>query len=252
MEEQKTQTTEPEKPKRRRPGPPNRRSPSRRHRDNQAKIDSGKLYPVREALEVLKNTKGAKFNETVEISMKLGIDPRKSDQLVRGSVPLPKGIGKSVKVLVFAEGELAEQARQAGADYVGDKELADKIQNENWVDFDIAIAHPGTMKFVGRLGKVLGPKGKMPSPKSGTVIADVVTAVKEFKSGRVEYRTDNSGNVHAPMGKKDFSIEDLMQNVEVFVEHIKSAKPSTAKGTYIQKIALATTMGPGILIDWKR
>lgn len=240
-----------EKPKRRRPGPPKRRPVSRRHRENSAKVER-KHYSLREAVELLKSTKGPRFDETVEIAMKLGIDPRKSDQLVRGSVPLPKGIGKSVTVVVFAEGDLQDQAKEAGADYVGGKELIEKIQKENWVDFDVAIAHPSMMRFVGRLGKILGPKGKMPSPKSGTVSADVATAVREFKSGRVEFRTDNSGNIHAPMGKKSFPVEDLIANIETFVEHIKTLKPSTAKGTYIQKLALSTTMGPGIMVEWKR
>jgi large subunit ribosomal protein L1 len=244
-------STTQEKKKRRRPGPPRRRAISKRCKENQSKISTNKQYPLKEAIELLKNSKGAKFDETVAITIKLGIDPKKSEQLLRGSVALPKGIGKTKKVLVFADGEFAEQARQAGADVVGDKDLVDKIQNENWVDFDIAIAHPNMMKFVGRLGKVLGPKGKMPSPKSGTVTQDIATAVKEFKGGRVEYRTDNSGNVHAPMGKKSFSVGDLIANTEAFLEHIKAAKPATAKGTYMQKVALACTMGPGAFIEWK-
>lgn len=248
MEENKTVATE--KPKRRRPGPRQTRPVSRRHRENKAKIEQ-RVYQLREALELLKGLKSTKFEETVEITMKLGIDPKKSEQNIRGSVPLPKGIGKTVKVLVFAEGDAAEAATAAGADIVGGKELVEKILAENWVDFDIGIAHPNMMKFVGRLGKILGPKGKMPTPKAGTVSADVALAVKEFKSGRVEYRTDNSGNVHAPMGQKSFSLEDLTANIETFVEHIKSVRPPTAKGSYIQKIALSTTMGPGIVIEWK-
>lgn len=241
-----------EKSKKRRPGPPNRRPASRRHVQNNAKIDNTKQYELEEALNLLKDATSVKFDESVDIVMKLGIDPRKSDQMVRGSVSLPKGIGKEVKVLVFAEGELAQQAEQEGADIVGDKDLVEKIQKENFVDFDIAIAHPSMMRFVGRLGRILGPKGKMPSPKSGTVTQDVVTAVREFKGGRVEYRTDQGGNVHAPVGKKTFPVEDLVVNIETFIDHIKSVKPATARGTYIQKIAINSSMGPGIMVETKR
>lgn len=240
------------KPKRRRPGHPNRRPTSRRHQGNLSLVKRGTIYPLKDAVEILKKAKGTKFDESVEVVIKLGIDTRKSDQMIRGSVSLPKGIGKSVVLVVFAEGELADQAKAAGADVVGGKELVDKIQQENWVDFDIAIAHPSTMKYVGRLGKVLGPKGKMPSPKAGTVTADIIKAVQEFKSGRVEYRADGGGNVTIPVGKKSFPVEDLLSNIEAFIEHIKAAKPSTAKGTYIQKVAVSTTMGPGIIIDTKK
>lgn len=241
-----------EKPKRRRPGPARRRKASRRYRENFGKVERVRQYPLKEAIEVLQNTKPPKFEETFEVSIKLGIDPKKSDQLVRGSVPLPKGIGKTVKVLVFAEGNLADEAKAAGADIVGGKEIVDKIANENWVDFDIAIAHPSMMKLVGRLGKVLGPKGKMPSPKAGTVSPDIVRAIQEFKSGRVEYRTDSSGNVHAPVGKRSFPLEDLKANIETFIEHIKSVRPPSARGTYIQKISVSTTMGPGVFLEIKR
>lgn len=241
-----------QKPKRRRPGPPNRRLPSKRHRENSSKVDKLKRYSVEEAAALLKSMKNAKTDETVNIVMKLGVDPRKSDQMVRGSVSLPKGIGKQVKVLVFAEGDLAEEAKKAGADVVGGGELVDKILAENWMDFDVAIAHPGMMRFVGKLGKVLGPKGKMPSPKSGTVSPDIVKAVTEFKAGKVEYRTDSGGNVHAPVGKKSFLPENLVANIETFIEHIKQVKPQTAKGTYIQKVVISSTMGPGIPIEIKR
>lgn len=240
------------KPKRRRPGHPNRRPASRRHRGNLTLVNKGANYPLKEAIEILKKTKGTKFDESVEVAIKLGIDTRKSDQMIRGSVSLPKGIGKTVFLVVFAEGELADQAKAAGADVVGGKELVDRIQQENWVDFDIAIAHPNTMKYVGRLGKVLGPKGKMPSPKAGTVTADILKAVQEFKSGRVEYRADGGGNVSISVGKKSFSLEDLLANVEAFIEQIKAAKPSTAKGTYLQKVAVTTTMGPGISVEIKK
>lgn len=241
-----------EKPRRKRPGPPNKRPSSRRHRKNREKVEKSKMYTQHDALSLLKNCKSAKFDETVEVVMNLGIDPRKSDQLVRGSVSLPKGTGKEVCVLVFAEGELAEQAKDAGADYVGGQDLVDKIMKENWVDYDLVIAHPSMMRFVGRLGKILGPKGKMPSPKAGTVTIDVVKAVEEFKSGRVEYRSDSGGNVHAPIGKKSFSVEDLAANLNAFVEHIKGVKPSASKGTYIQKIVVSSTMGPGVHIELKK
>lgn len=242
-----------EKPKRRRPGHPRRRPVSRRYSENVKKVDNKKRFPLEQAVALLKDLKNAKFDETVEVAMKLGIDPRKSDQLIRGSVSLPKGIGKKVKILVFApDGELAESAKKAGADVVGGEELVEKIQKENWLDFDVAIAHSSMMRFVGKLGKVLGPKGMMPSPKSGTVTDNVALAVQEFKSGKVEYRTDGGGNVHAPVGKKSFSVENLIANIETFVEHIKSMKPPAAKGTYIQKVVISSTMGCGIPVEIKR
>ncbi len=241
-----------EKKKRRRPGNPHPRPASKRYQANKAKVDKTKVYTLEEAVALLLSCKNAKFDETVEIVMKLGIDPQKADQLLRGSVSLPKGLGKPVKVIVFAEGELAEAAKKAGADIVGAKDLADKIVAENWVDFDVAIAHTGMMKHVGRLGKILGPKGKMPSPKSGTVLDDVVTAVREFKAGKVEYRTDSYGNVHVPVGKKSFAPENLIANIETFIEHIRHAKPASSRGTYMQKIVISSTMGPGISIEIKR
>jgi large subunit ribosomal protein L1 len=172
--------------------------------------------------------------------------------MVRGSVSLPKGIGKEVKVLVFAEGDLAEAAKNAGADYVGSVDLVERITNESWMDFDIAIAHPNMMRHLSKLGKILGPKGKMPSPKSGTVTPDVAKAVTEFKAGKVEYRTDSGGNVHAPIGKKNFVAQDIIINAETFMEHIKHVRPSTAKGAYIQKVVISSSMGPGIPIELKR
>lgn len=252
MEQQQQQQTGAEKYKRRRPGPQKRRPISRRHKENIAKMERTKFYTLSDAVQLLKNLKGAKFDETIAVVMKLGVDPKKSDQLLRGSVSLPKGIGKTVKVLAFAEGDLAEQAKAAGADVVGGKELVDKIQSENWMDFDIAVAHPSMMRYVGKLGKILGPKGKMPSPKSGTVNENIAQAVKEFKSGRVEYRTDSGGNVHAPVGKKGFSVEDLIANIDAFVEHIRSIKPSTSKGVYLQKVGIVSTIGPYIPIEVKR
>ena len=213
-----------EKPKRRRPGHPSRRPDSKRHKENKTKVDIKKRFPLEQAVAQLKELKNAKFDETVEIAMKLGIDPRKSDQLLRGSVSLPKGIGKKVKVLAFAEGDLAKAAKEAGADFVGGEDLVEKILKESWLDFDVAIAHSGMMRIVSKLGKTLGPKGMMPSLKSGTVTDDIAKTVKEFKSGKVEYRTDAGGNIHAPVGKKSFTVEDLVANIETFVEHIKSMK----------------------------
>ena len=240
------------KPKRRRPGHPNRRPSSKRHLENVKKINKLERYPLEDAVALLKQMKPSKFNEYVEIMMKLGVDPRKSDQMVRGSVSLPKGIGKEVKVLVFAEGELADDAQKAGADYVGSVDIVEKILNENWMDFDVAIAHPSMMRHLSKLGKVLGPKGKMPSPKSGTVTPDVAKAVVEFKAGKVEFRTDNGGNVHAPVGKLNFAAEDLIVNIDTFMEHIRHVKPTTAKGTYIQKVVISSSMGPGIPLELKR
>lgn len=241
-----------DKAKKRRPGHPNRRPASKRHQGNKAKIVKTQVYSIEEAIVLLQGMKSPKFDESFELAMKLGVDPRKSDQLVRGSVSLPKGIGKKVKILVFAEGEMAEKAKEAGADYAGSEEFVNKIQKEGWLDFDVAIAHPSMMRYVGKLGKILGPKGKMPSPKSGTVTPNVVQAVIEFKAGKVEYRTDSGGNVHVPVGKKSFPAENLQANIETFIEHIKSVRPVTAKGTYIQKVAISTSMGPGLAIELKK
>ncbi|WP_372368587.1 50S ribosomal protein L1 [Candidatus Uabimicrobium sp. HlEnr_7] len=238
-----------EEKKRRRPGPARRRSSSKRHAENLTKVDEKKRYSVDEAIKILQSCKRTKFDETVEVSMKLGIDPRKSDQLVRGSVSLPKGTGKTIKILVFAEGDPAAQAKEAGADYVGSSEYADKIQKEGWLDFDLVIAHPAMMRHVGKLGKILGPKGKMPSPKSGTVTPNVAQAVKEFKAGKVEFRSDGGGNVLAPLGRMSFAPEDLIVNATAFIEHISNIKPSTAKGTYMQKVCISSSMGPGLMIE---
>ena len=238
-----------EEKRRKRPGPARRRPSSRRHAENQAKVDKKKRYSLDEAVSILKSCKATKFDETVEVSMQLGIDPRKSDQLVRGSVSLPKGTGKSIKILVFAEGDVAAKAEEAGADYVGSSEYADKIQKEGWLDFDLVIAHPAMMRHVGKLGKILGPKGKMPSPKSGTVTPNVGQAVKEFKAGKVEFRSDGGGNVLAPLGKLSFAAEDLVANATAFIEHIRNVRPSTAKGTYMQKVCISSSMGPGLMIE---
>jgi large subunit ribosomal protein L1 len=223
---------------------------SKRYESAAAKVDRNKTYEPGEALKVIKGLPPAKFDETVEIAVRLGIDPKKTDQLVRGAVSLPKGLGKTVKVIVFAEGDKAEAARSMGADVVGSGDLADKILG-GWMDFDIVIASPDMMKHVGKLGKVLGPQGKMPSPKSGTVTADVGSAVKEFKAGKVEFRTDAGGNVHAPLGKRSFAVEDLQANLTAFLEHISGMRPPAVKGEFLRKISISTTMGPGLAISWE-
>ncbi|MCZ6596350.1 MAG: 50S ribosomal protein L1 [Planctomycetota bacterium] len=222
---------------------------SKRYRDAAARIDRARRYEPTEALGLIKSLPGPKFDETVDVVVKLGIDPRKSDQLVRGAVSLPKGLGKSVTVIVFAEGEKADAARAAGADEVGSAELAEKIQG-GWMDFDVVVASPDMMKHVGKLGKVLGPQGKMPSPKSGTVTPDVAKAVEEFKAGKVEFRTDAGGNVHAPLGKRSFAVEDLEENLQAFLGHLGGMRPAAVKGTFMRKISLSTTMGPGACISW--
>ncbi len=212
-------------------------------------LDRNKLYEPQEALELLKQMPAPKFDETVEVAIKLGIDPRKSDQLVRGAVSLPKGLGKNVTVVVFAEGDKAEAAKEAGADEVGSADLAEKISG-GWMDFDVVIASPDMMKYVGKLGKVLGPQGKMPSPKSGTVTPDVANAVTEFKAGKVEFRTDAGGNVHAPVGKRSFPVEDLEANLSAFLDHIQGLRPSAVKGQFLRKVSVSTSMGPGAWIQY--
>jgi large subunit ribosomal protein L1 len=208
-------------------------------------IDRSKTYALSEAVEAVRKTGSAKFDETVEIVLRLGIDARKSDQLVRGSFSLPRGIGKTRKVIVFAEGEDAETAKSAGADEVGGADLVKKIQ-DGWMDFDIAIAKPAMMRHVGKLGKILGPQGKMPSPKAGTVTENLEAAVREFKAGKIEFRADAAGNLHAPMGKRSFDAEALLENVTAFVEHVRTLRPAAVKGAYILKGTLSTTMGPGV------
>ncbi|HVY62386.1 MAG TPA: 50S ribosomal protein L1 [Planctomycetota bacterium] len=202
-------------------------------------------YPISEAVGILKKFDGCKFDETVEVSIKLGIDPKKPEQLIRGSFALPHGLGKEKKVIAFAEGPDAEACRQAGAAEVGTEDLAKKIL-DGWMDFDVAVAHPTTMKYVGKLGRVLGPQGKMPSPKSGTVTDNVAQAVKEFKGGKIEYRADASGNVQAPVGKKSFPQDKLADNVNAFIEHIQHSRPSSAKGAFLERATISATMSPGI------
>ena len=221
---------------------------SRRYLENAAKVEQGKRYSVSEAVQVLKNMRTSKCDETVVVAMKLGVDPRKADQAVRGSVVLPKGLGKTMRVIVFAQGEIAADALAAGAVEAGGDELAKRIE-AGWMDFDVAIAHPSMMSRVGKLGRILGPKGLMPSPKSGTVTTEVTKAVQEFSSGKVEYRVDSGGNVHAPVGKLGFPETDLVENIEAFTEHIRSSRPVAAKGTFVQKVSVSTSTSPGVALE---
>ncbi len=213
------------------------------------KIDRTRRYDLREAVELLGEISYAKFDETVDLAVRLGVDPRKPDQMVRGSVVLPHGTGKEVKVLVFAKGEKEKEAKEAGADYVGGEELVEKIQKEGWLDFDKAVATPDMMRVVSKLGKILGPRGLMPSAKMGTVTFDVAKAVKELKGGKVEYKVDKAGNVHVPVGKVSFGPDKLLENIMTVLDSIVRAKPATSKGTYLRSIALSTTMSPGIKVD---
>jgi len=222
---------------------------SKRMREALARVDRTTIYEATEAFDLLKSLPAPKFDETVEVVVRLGVDPRKSDQLVRGAVSLPKGLGKSVSVIVFAEGDKAEAARAAGADEVGSEELAKRIQ-DGWMDFDIVIASPDMMKHVGKLGKLLGPQGKMPSPKSGTVTPDVASAVQEFRAGKVEFRTDAGGNVHAPLGKRSFPTGDLLANFRAFMDHLLSLRPAAVKGTYVRRVSVSTSMGPGAYVNY--
>jgi large subunit ribosomal protein L1 len=212
-------------------------------------VDKNTLYTVDEALDLVLKTSKAKFDETIELHVKLGVDPRHADQQVRGAVVLPHGTGKTVKVLVFAKGEKAKEAEAAGADYVGAEEYLEKIQKENWFDFDVAVATPDMMGVVGRLGRVLGPKGLMPNPKSGTVTFDVEKAIKDIKAGKVEYRVDKTSIVHVPIGKKSFDGAKLTDNFKALMEALIKAKPSAAKGQYLKSITVASTMGPGVKIN---
>lgn len=211
-------------------------------------VEPGKTYPVAEALEVVKKCATAKFDESVEVAVNLGIDAKKSDQAVRGSVVMPAGTGKKVRVAVFTQGDKAEAARAAGADIVGLEDLAEKIK-AGQMDFDVAIASPDAMRVVGQLGQILGPRGLMPNPKVGTVTPDVATAVKNAKAGQVQYRTDKAGIVHCSIGKAGFEVAALRQNLEALIADLNKAKPSAAKGVYVKKITLSSTMGPGVAVD---
>jgi large subunit ribosomal protein L1 len=213
-----------------------------------AKIDRNKFYPVTEALALVKDTATAKFNESIDVAVQLGIDPKKSDQLVRGSVVLPAGTGKSVRVAVFAQGEKAEAAKAAGADIVGLDDLAESIKGGQ-IDFDIVIASPDTMRVVGALGQILGPRGLMPNPKVGTVTPDVVTAVKNAKAGQVQYRTDKAGIIHATIGRASFEVEQLQSNLAALVDALNKARPTAAKGVYLRKLAVSSTMGGGARVE---
>ncbi len=213
-----------------------------------AKIDRMKLYDTLEALEIIKEVSTAKFDETVEVHIRLGVDPRHADQQVRGTVSLPHGTGKTRRVLVFAKGEKVKEAEDAGADYVGAEELAEKIQG-GWFDFDIAVATPDMMGVVGKLGKILGPRGLMPNPKAGTVTVDIERTINELKAGRIEYRVDKNSIVHVPIGRKSFDIDKLQENLNVFADAIIKAKPAAAKGTYLKSVTVCSTMSPGIKVN---
>jgi len=221
---------------------------SKRYTAVSAKVDRARLYPVQEALKLVKENATAKFNESVDVSINLGIDAKKSDQAVRGSIVLPQGTGKSMRVAVFAQGDKAQQARDAGADVVGFDDLAAEIKGGR-MDFDVVIATPDAMRVVGQLGQVLGPRGLMPNPKVGTVTQDVVLAVKNAKAGQVQYRTDKAGIVHCTIGRASFTVEALEENLKTLVDAVNKARPATAKGIYLKKISLSSTMGAGLRID---
>ncbi len=224
---------------------------SKRYAESAKLVDSNKEYEIKEALEIIEKMPKTKFDQTVELHVKLGVDSKHADQQVRGTVVLPNGTGKTQKVLVFAKGPKAEEAEKAGADYVGAEELIPKIQNENWFDYDVVVATPDMMGVVGRLGKVLGPKGLMPNPKSGTVTMDVTKAIKEIKSGKVEYRLDKTNIIHLGFGKVSFGADKLAENYDVIMGAIIKAKPAAAKGQYIRSVSISTTMGPGLYINQK-
>ena len=213
------------------------------------KIESAKLYDIDEAIALAVETKTAKFDETVEVHVRLGVDSRHADQQVRGAVILPNGTGKDVRVLVFAKGDKIDAAKEAGADYIGDADTVAKIMNEGWMDFDVVIATPDMMGTIGRLGKVLGPRGLMPSPKAGTVTMDVAKAVEEAKAGKIEYRLDKTNIIHCPIGKVSFGAEKVKENFDALLDAIVKAKPESAKGQYIKSCVVATTMGPGVKIN---
>lgn len=221
----------------------------KRYNEALEKIEKGKLYSKEEAVKLVKETSNSKFDGTIEIAMYLNLDTKKADQQLRGAIVLPNGTGKTKKVLVIARGEAANAAREAGADFVGDVDMIEKIEKENWFDFDTLIATPDTMPLLGKLGRILGPKGLMPNPKTGTVTTDVTKAVNDVKSGRVEYRTDSFGNIHGIIGKASFEEDKLIENLNTFVNTILKLKPATVKGDYVKNISISSTMGPGIKIN---
>lgn len=222
---------------------------SKKYTEALSKVEKGKLYSLEEAVKLVKETSTSKFDGTVEIAVRLNLDTKKNDQQLRGAIVLPHGTGKTKKVLVLAKGDAAKSAEEAGADYVGDVDMINKIEKENWFDFDVIIATPEMMPMLGKLGKILGPKGLMPNPKTGTVTMDTKKAVEDVKKGRVEYRTDSYANVHALVGKVSFEDEKLVDNIKTFVDVIIKSKPQAAKGIYIKNISIASTMGPGIKVD---
>ena len=221
----------------------------KKYKESAKQIDRGTLYDPKEGLELVCKTASAKFDETVELHVKLGVDSRHADQQVRGAIVLPNGTGKTARVLVFAKGDKADAAREAGADFVGDMDMVEKIQKENWFGFDVVVASPDMMGVVGRLGKLLGPKGLMPSPKAGTVTPDVAKAVKEVKAGKVEYRLDKANIIHVIIGKKSFTDEQLTENANALLNAIAKAKPSAAKGQYFKSVTIASTMSPGVKVN---
>lgn len=221
---------------------------TKKHKEARAKVDRTKNYQLKEAVEIIKEASYAKFDETVDVAVRLGVDPRHADQMVRGAVVLPNGLGKTVRVLVFAKGEKEREAREAGADYVGAEDLVAKIQ-EGWFEFDTAIATPDMMGVVGKIGKLLGPRGLMPNPKVGTVTFDIERAIKDSKAGKVEFRVEKAGIIHAPVGKLSFAEEKLQENILALVDALIKAKPPAAKGNYMKKITISSTMGPGVALD---
>ena len=224
----------------------------KKYADSLKAYDRSKLYDVNEAMGLVVETAKAKFDETIELHVRLGVDPRQADQQVRGVLVLPNGTGKSKKVLVIAKGERADIAQQAGADYVGAEEMIQKIQTENWFDFDVVITTPDMMGVVGRIGKLLGPKGLMPNPKSGTVTMDVAKAIAEVKAGKVEYRLDKTAIIHCPIGKKSFGKEKIAENFNALMDAIVRAKPAAAKGQYIKSVTVSSTMGPGVKVAYNK
>ena len=216
------------------------------YQDSVKSYDKMNLFDPEEAVKICKETAKAKFDETIELSVKLGVDPRHADQQVRGAVVLPHGTGKTVRVLVITKGDEAKEAQEAGADFVGAEEMIEKIQKENWFDFDVIVATPDMMGQIGRIGKILGPKGLMPNPKSGTVTMEVAKAIADIKAGKVEYRVDKTAIIHVPIGKKSFSEDQLKENLKAIMDAIVKAKPSAAKGTYLKSVVLSATMGPGV------
>lgn len=220
----------------------------KRYRAAKEKVDRNKLYEPLEALELAKNNAQAKFDETIEVAVRLGVNPRHADQQVRGAVTMPAGLGRTVRMVVFAKDDAAEAAKAAGADIIGDEELAKKIQG-GWMEFDLVLATPDMMRVVGRLGRTLGPRGLMPNPKAGTVTADIANAVKEFKAGKIEYRVERAGIVHAPIGKASFSVEDLATNFSALMNALIRARPAAAKGQYVRSVTITSTMGPGVKVN---